>query len=281
MKKLISALLTAAMLFGVFAAAPFTVNAAKDVPVSGEVITEADSSVGAILGEAVGRNEQEDHQSESIADVTIDGRTAAVTLMHTKKCMVAVGVYDENDNTLLRTAIQRDISEDCEYIEIGFDNDLPDFYYLRAFILDENCAPIGKQFETNRYTLAYKEFLEKSTEDFPQEKVINFDGDDNNNFAVFDSAVREIDTDGGNRPTKTENSFVFSGADESLLGLREDDIIYFDCGGETELVKVGTVHVSGRTVTITPAEAKMEEFFDYVKIDVTAEEAQDGKKQES
>ena len=273
MKKLISALLTAAMLFGVFAAAPFTVNAAKDVPVSGEVITEADSSVGAILGEAVGRNEQEDHQSESIADVTIDGRTAAVTLMHTKKCMVAVGVYDENDNTLLRTAIQRDISEDCEYIEIGFDNDLPDFYYLRAFILDENCAPIGKQFETNRYTLAYKEFLEKSTEDFPQEKVINFDGDDNNNFAVFDSAVREIDTDGGNRPTKTENSFVFSGADESLLGLREDDIIYFDCGGETELVKVGTVHVSGRTVTITPAEAKMEEVFDYVKIDVTAEEA--------
>ena len=273
MKKLISALLTAAMLFGVFAAAPFTVNAAKDVPVSGEVITEADSSVGAILGEAVGRNEQEDHQSESIADVTIDGRTAAVTLMHTKKCMVAVGVYDENDNTLLRTAIQRDISEDCEYIEIGFDNDLPDFYYLRAFILDENCAPIGKQFETNRYTLAYKEFLEKSTEDFPQEKVINFDGDDNNNFAVFDSAVREIDTDGGNRPTKTENSFVFSGADESLLGLREDDIIYFDCGGETELVKVGTVHVSGGTVTITPAEAKMEEFFDYVKIDVTAEEA--------
>lgn len=232
-----------------------------------------ESSVGAILGEAMEQNEQTDNTSEGISDVTVNGRTATVTLLHTTDCMVVVGIYDEAGETLLQTAQQRGIAADDETAVVTFDSDLPEYFVLRAFILDENCAPLGKQFETDRYTSAYKEFLEKTTADFPEEDVLNFDGSTSNNFAVFDSAVREISVDGKNTPTIGENGYTFTGADESLLALAEGDIFTFDNNGEPEIVKVGSVSVSGDTVTITPADVQMEEVFDYVKIDVTADEA--------
>ena len=275
LQKTISLILAPALLFSMIplqaAAAELGGSAAEVGAKIPEVRSE--SSVGAVLGAAIEQNEQHEITSEGITDVAIDGRTATVTLLHTKPCMVVIGIYDETGETLLQTAQQRGIAADEETAVLTFDGDLPAFFYLRAYILDESCAPLGKAFETDRYTSAYKEFLDKTTADFPAENVINFDDSATDNFAVFDSAVKEISTDGKNIPTIGENSYTFTDADESLLALAEGDIFTYDNNGEPEIVKIGSVSVSGDEVTITPAEAQMDEVFDYVKIDVTTDEA--------
>ena len=276
MKKVLSVILSLLTAVSAFAAAPVYAGAADMHSVrepDSDLAVESESSVGAILGAAVEENESADIPSESITGITVEGRTAFVTLMHTKPCMVAVGIYDETSDELIQTAVMRDISADDEAAALTFENGLPEYFYLRAFILDENCAPLGKQYETSRYTKAYEEFLEKTAADFPQENVINFDDSQSNNFAVFDGSVKEVSA-GGGQITETDCGCVFSNADESVKNLREGDIFYYDNNGETEIVKVGAITVSGDTVTITSADAEMEEVFDYVKIDVTAYEAE-------
>lgn len=283
MRKLripISILLTVMITLSAFTAVPFAANAAELPDITnGDLIcspfgVESNGSVGEILGAAVEQNEQTDDSSESITDVVVNGKTATVSLTHTQDCTVVTAVYDESGDNLLQTAIRRGIPWYEESIDLAFDSELPAYFYLRAFILDENCAPLGKQYETNRYTSAYREFLEKTTGDFPAANVINFDGDDANNFAVFDSAVNEISVGAKNIPAVVSEGYVFSNADESVKDLQPGDIFYFDHSGEPEVVKVGAVSVSGDTVTVTPADAQMEEVFDYVKIDVTADEAE-------
>lgn len=271
LQKPISLILALVLLFSMIPMQAAAATLAE--PSAGSPVVKGESSVGAILGEAAQRNKQTENTSESISDVTVSGRTATVTLLHTKACMVVVGIYDETGKTLLQTAQKRDIAADAETAELTFDSDLPEHYTLRAFILDENCAPLGKAFETDRYTSAYEEFLGKTTADFPAKDVINFDNSASNNFAVYDSAVKEISTDGKNTPTIGENGYTFTDADDSLLTLAAGDIFTFNNNGTPEIVKVASVSVSGATVTVTPADAQMEEVFDYVKIDVTADQA--------
>lgn len=248
----------------------FPAAAAAEHEVSGAAKIEANSSVGAILGAAAEQNKQSFALSEVVSNVTIEGKTAVVKLLHTKACMIVVGVYDESGNQLLQTAVRRGIHAEEETVTLDFESDLPAYFYLRAFILDNDCAPLGKPFESNRYTLAYTRFLEKTTADFPAENVVNFDDEADNNFAVFDSGVKKIQQ----APVVSDGSYQFDHADEILRTLREGDIFTYDKNGEPEIVKVDSISVHGDTVVITPANAELDEVFDYVKIDVTADEAE-------
>ena len=160
----------------------FPAAAAAEHEVSGAAKIEANSSVGTILGAAAEQNKQSFALSEVVSNVTIEGKTAVVKLLHTKACMIVVGVYDESGNQLLQTAVRRGIHAEEETVTLDFESDLPAYFYLRAFILDNDCAPLGKPFESNRYTLAYKRFLEKTTADFPAENVVNFDDEADNNM---------------------------------------------------------------------------------------------------
>ena len=271
--RALGVLLSLVLAAGMFASAPAAVNAAEGGCAAAAPKMEANSSVGALLKDAAEQNARTDGSSECITDVKIDGKAAEVTLMHTKACTVAVGVYDETGETLLQTAVKRDISADVETVALEFENELPEFFCLRAFILDENCAPLGNQFETDRFTKAYSEFLEKTTADFPGESVVNFDDSTGNNFAVFNKAVKKIAADGGNI-AHSGDRYTFTNAGDTLLSLKSGDVFTFENGGVPEVVKVGKLTVSGDTVTVEPSHAEIEEVFDYVKIDVTADKAE-------
>ena len=260
------------MLVGVVTAAPVTATAAiEKKPVSaGAVEVKSDSTVGAILGSAMQTNEKSQETSQCITDVTVEGNAATVTLMHTRKCNLIVGIYDETTDQLLQTSQRREI---CPYEEtevtVTFADDLPQYFYLRAFILDNNCAPIGNAFETDRYTRAYAQFLAKTTADFPAQRVLNFDNSQNNNFAVYDSKVKQISFDANHKPT-VGDTYTFTNADDSVRNLKEGEIFTFDNNGTPEFVKIASISVNGDTVTVTPDDVQATEVFEYVKIDVTA-----------
>lgn len=269
--KLISLILSTLMLLSVVISAPVTADAAvsRQTVSTGGTELKAENSVGAVLGDALQQDEQDEASSEGIADVTIEGKTATVYLMNSRKRTIVVGVYDETGTQLLQTAIEREVCPKKDTIALEFENDLPQYFYLRAFILDRNCAPIGKEFETNRYTKAYADFLAKTTADFPQDDVLNFDNDSTNNFAVYKSTVKEIATGEHNKPT-VGDVYTFTDADESVRTLKTGDIFTFQNNGQPEIVKVGDISVRGDTVTVTPDKLEATEVFEYVKIDVTA-----------
>ena len=168
----ISILLTVMITLSAFTAVPFAANAAE-LPdnTNGDLIcspfgVESNGSVGEILGAAVEQNEQTDASSESITDVVVNGKSATVSLTHTQDCTVVAAVYDESGDNLLQTAIRRGIPWYEESVDLEFDSELPEYFYVRAFILDESCAPLGSSMKRTATRMHTGNFSKKRPEIF-------------------------------------------------------------------------------------------------------------------
>ena len=274
-KKILSLLLSVTIIVSVFTVLPASVFAEEinSTSQTGQaVFVTSEGSVGGLFSKAMNESQNGDGDCVNcITDVIVEGRVATVTFNNAVRCMIAVGLYDDSDENLLMTAIQRDISPDAGHITLSFDTDPPESFYLRAFILDENCAPLHKQYESERYTAEYQAFLEKETSDFPDDDVLNFDDDPTNNFAVLDEEVQRIDTSVHNiLSSQSVSSYTFTDIDDSLRYLQSGDIFCFDRDGESEIIRARSVTVSGDTAVITANEnLTMEDAFSYVKIDTS------------
>lgn len=229
----------------------------------------ADNSFGAMLGAAVSNGQSS--VENSITDVTIEGDKIIVEFNQSAASIIVVGIYDETSDTLFDYFVEREIPADAQKLEIDIDIDMPQFFYLRAFILDSECCPLGKQYESSRYTKAYKDFLSMTTDDFAADRVVNLDQDKTDNFTVLGDNVERITTsDTVNTPSKSGNIYTFDNIDDSLRGLKSGDLFEYEVDGVPEVIKVGRANYSGDTLTVTAAKAEMEEVFDYVKIDYSS-----------
>lgn len=123
-----------------------------------------------------------------------------------------------------------------------------------------------------------QEFLSKTTDDFEENKVLNFDNDDDNNFAVYKDEVKLVDESGEtNKVTKSDDTtktYVIENIDDSISSLSEGDIFSYDySNGDALIVKVASITIDGTTATITGEDANLDDVFDYVKIDSTAKKS--------
>ena len=275
-KKALSIVLITTLILTALVIAPITAQAhpaqTTQTGADSPVQLGADNSLGEMFSTAV--NREQNDGANGITDVSVNGTNATVVLNNEEACTVIVGIYDESDDHLIATAIQRSIPANAESVTLNFSTALPQYYYLRAFILDSACCPLAKQYESSRYTQAYAEFLEKTTDDFPAARVMNLDNDTTDNFAVLDDSVTKVTTSASaNTPAKTSDStYTFSNIDDTLRSLKQGDIFTFELNGNPEVVKIGAITVSDNTATITSTKAEMEEVFDYVKIDTTSEQ---------
>ena len=272
---LITALLTLSLAILPVSAQPQ--SSPVELPATGANSTaqlSADNSFGEIFTSAVSR--KQNTGSNCVTNVTVNGSIATVTLTHEEGCIVIVGIYDESGEQYITSSYPQYFSANDSSYDVAFRDELPEFFYLRAFVLDITCSPIGEQYESARYTRAYREFLDKTADDFSEERVINFDNDPQDNFAVFDEAVRTVTTSSSvNIPAKTsENTYSFTHIDDSLRGLQTGDIFTFELSDNPEVVKVGSAQYSGDALTVTAVEAQLEEVFAYVKIDTGSDRSQ-------
>ena len=128
------------------------------------------------------------------------------------------------------------------------------------------------------YTKEMQEFLAKTTDDFDENKVLNFDNEDDNNFAVYNEDVKLVDDSGDkNKVTKSDDTtktYVIENIDESISSLNEGDIFSYNYSdGDALVVKIANITIDGTTATITGADTGLDEVFDYVKIDSTAKKS--------
>ncbi len=280
MKKLLS-MVTAVVLSVTMSAEVFAVdtpgsNGNSQTSISNEMQVTGTNSFGNMLAQEINakENEQLENNGYNVFSVEVTGQTAEVELQTLKNSTVVVGVYTEDGSTLLQTA-NAAVTPDDETVKVTFAQALPEYFYIKAYLINsENMRPLCTVYECPNYTKEMQEFFKKTTADFPEDRVLNLDNDTANNFAVYSDDVKVISEQTGiNNVTGSVNgTYVIENADENFTELKSGDMIAYEYGdNELILLSVDSISVNGSTVTITEKEASLEDAFEYIRIDSSAD----------
>ena len=243
-----------------------------------EISVQGTDSFGNMVAEAIDNKveQQEENEGCNIFEITMSGTEAEVDFETNKDASLVVGIYDEAGIKMAASG-HAEVTTDEKTVKINIENgQLPDYYYVKGFLVDpETFEPYCTAYETPNYTKEMQEFFSKTTEDFAGHEILNLDDDTTNNFAVYADGtyvVKESESE-VKLSEKDENAgkYVFENADEAFLALKSGDILSYECAdGSLVIIKIDSVSVNGKTVTLYDKDTEMEDVFDYVKIDSEA-----------
>lgn len=234
------------------------------------------NALGEVLAQAM--NETTDAQKSNgyfIETVLIDETTATVALSAPDEANLVVAIYEEETMQMVTSGtVKVDSTVQTATVELA-DCSMPDYYIIKAFLMNSEYAPLCNHYENLEHTEAFEAFFEKNTDDFDADKIINLDYSEQTNFAVVadDAQTAEQTQDENILVTNDyENGvYVFEHANADITTLTVGEVLYYQYGtGEDEyiLTKIGTIENDNGTVTITAADAyEMSDFFSYIKID--------------
>ena len=241
-----------------------------------DIELESQDSVGEMLAEDLESvyAEQEENSGYNIFNIDVKDGTATVQYEALENATLVVSAYDETTNQMVASA-SKSVNKDETAVDLEL-GDLPQYYILKGFIVDsETLQPLTKEFKSELYTQGMQEFLQKTTDDFSEDRVLNFDDDKSNNFAVYNQNTIVIEQEATKNQLISadaeKNIYVFENVDTNMLSLQKDDVLSYEKeDGMVLIVKVNTIDVEGTTVTISGQNADTEDVFDYVKIDSEA-----------
>ena len=243
-----------------------------------EISVQGTDSFGNMVAEAIDNKveQQEENEGCNIFEITMSGTEAEVDFETNKDASLVIGIYDEAGIKMVASG-HAEVTTDEKTVKINIENgQLPDYYYVKGFLVDpETYEPYCTAYETPNYTREMQEFFSKTTEDFAGHEILNLDDDTTNNFAVYADGtyvVKESESE-VKLSEKDENAgkYVFENADEAFLALKSGDILSYECAdGSLVIIKIDSVSVNGKTVTLYDKDTEMEDVFDYVKIDSEA-----------
>ncbi len=290
-RRIISFLTSFIMIFSLVAYAPLTSvhaesttsgNQNKITANNGDVSIEGTNSFGNLLTSVLTEkiDQQEENNGCNIFSVEmVETSMAAVSFETLQDCMLVVGIYDEAGEALLASgSLEVYAGETDTYVDIETDN-MPEYFYIKAFLIDYDCfRPLCNAYESPNYTQEMQEFFAKTTDDFNQEKVLNFDDDKINNFAVFseDTTIIPKTEDTNNVVTADDenNTYIIENVDSSITSLKVGETFAYSYGdNDVLIVKVADIKIDGTTATITGEDTSLEEAFDYIKIDTESNSA--------
>nr|WP_288702908.1 S-layer homology domain-containing protein [uncultured Dorea sp.] len=243
-----------------------------------EISVQGTDSFGNMVAEAIDNKveQQEENEGCNIFEITMSGTEAEVDFETNKDASLVVGIYDEAGIKMAASG-HAEVTTDEKTVKINIeDGQLPDYYYVKGFLVDpETYEPYCTAYETPNYTREMQEFFSKTTEDFAGHEILNLDDDTTNNFAVYADGtyvVKESESEVKlSEKDEDAGKYVFENADEAFLALKSGDILSYECAdGSLVIIKIDSVSVNGKTVTLYDKDTEMEDVFDYVKIDSEA-----------
>ena len=243
-------------------------------PIS-DMTIESTNSFGSLLASELTEKQAEQLANNgcNIFSVEMDGTMATVSYQTVVDCTLVVGIYDESGTTLYATGTAEVSPDERETVVTIETDEMPQYFYVKGYLADSYIlSPLCTVYKCPNYTQEMQEFFAKTVDDFDEQKVINFDDDRTNNFAVYDENTIIIpENEGYNIVTSAddENSvYVIENADENVLSLQNGDIFSYTYGdNELLIIKIDTISIDGTTVTITGAETDMDEVFEFVRIE--------------
>ena len=243
-----------------------------------EISVQGTDSFGNMVAEAIDNKveQQEENEGCNIFEITMSGTEAEVDFETNKDASLVIGIYDEAGIKMVASG-HAEVTTDEKTVKINIENgQLPDYYYVKGFLVDpETFEPYCTAYETPNYTKEMQEFFSKTTEDFAGHEILNLDDDTTNNFAVYADGtyvVKESESEVKlSEKDEDAGKYVFENADEAFLALKSGDILSYECAdGSLVIIKIDSVSVNGKTVTLYDKDTEMEDVFDYVKIDSEA-----------
>lgn len=237
------------------------------------------SSLGNLLTEKLEEEaeKQLENNGYNVFDTKIEDNVAVVSYEAKGDCTLIVAIYDETETQMYASGSIEVSSEETEtQVQLETVN-MPEYFIIKAYLVDtENMNPMCTVYENNMYTKEMQEFLEKTTEDFEEEKVVNLDSDITTNYLVCSEETKLIEgKEGVNEVTRADDessTYTIENADKSVTSLKEGDIFVYPYEEDRILVvKISSMEVNGTTAVISGAETSLEEAFDYVRIEGSAD----------
>ncbi len=281
-KRVTAVLLCAIMLIGVLPMGAFAKNSnengysayADDISISGV------DGFGSVISKVASNSAGEDTDYGIDKFYIVQDNISYVKYHTLIDCKIVIAIYADDSDKMLGSGVLDVSAEETEVnIEIDIDS-LPKYYFMRAFMLDENGVPLCEAENNFESTKSFEKFDSKSVDDFKGKVILNFDDDMDDNFAVLVNGSKEYNYDGINNVLESYDEaigkYVFSNINSVIKSLSVGDIFTFTIDKDVYLLKVKSVSVNGTKATIyEEKEASYEEFFDYIDLDIDSSQTEE------
>lgn len=208
-----------------------------------------------------------------ITDIVMDGSHATVTYKSAEAADLVVACYTEDTQEMVTSGTVRVAATADGTAELTIEN-VPAFYVVKGFLLNEEHAPLCNAYTKSLYTEAMDQIKQATTKDFEEDRVLNLDQNLDTNFMVVGEDVSLMQDETSTVYADEDNQiYRFTNPGEELTSLKPGDVfVYEDDLGGFVVAKVKEITWEGNTLVITgdpdfdPSEA-----FDVIKVDDAAE----------
>lgn len=244
----------------------------------------ATNSFGQLLVNGMeGQNADADGSTNRITNVTMNGRTANVqfVLDGTADLMVAIYTDGTEEEMVASGTTEVSGSADNGAAQVSIVGDIPETYTIKAFLLDKtDHSPLSSAYTDVSHTQEIIDLDNATVNDFPEDRVINLDDQDNTNFAVVNKETTlltyEDNTAGENQLLSEDDTslvYTFGNAGAEIRNLQPGDILTYEYApGELLIARVQDITVNGDIVTIQGDDTlEPTDVFDILKIEEFAD----------
>ena len=244
----------------------------------------ATNSFGQLLVNGIeGQSADADGSTNRITNVTMNGRTANVqyVLDGTADLMVAIYTDGTEEEMVASGTTEVSGSADNGAAQVSIVGDIPETYTIKAFLLDKtDHSPLSSAYTDVSHTQEIIDLDNATVNDFPEDRVINLDDQDNTNFAVVNKETTlltyEDNTAGENQLLSEDDTslvYTFGNAGAEIRNLQPGDILTYEYApGELLIARVQDITVNGDIVTIQGDDTlEPTDVFDILKIEEFAD----------
>ena len=263
-KRILSALLIAVMLLSVAPMSVFAKENEPDVENGTQAEIKQTNSLSKMLAEATDMSQVAMDSPYYISEMTFDGKIANVRYYNEQDCLLAVAVYDESTGQMLDSAVEL-VEAESVTADITMNIDLPEHFLAKAFLLDENNAALCKELVCRTYTTEYEKIANLTVNDFDEDKVVNLDEDEDNNFVVLSNNVISINgTSKVNVLSSSDvenNTYTLTNIDDTVRNLKVGDSFYLDNGDLDNFlaIKIKSITIKGSSAIIVAENTKADD----------------------
>lgn len=249
-----------------------------------KVSVSATNSFGQLLVNGMeGQNADADGSTNRITNVTMNGRTANVQYVLDGTADLMVAIYTDGTEEEMVASGTTEVSGNADNgaAQVSIVGDIPETYTIKAFLLDKtDHSPLSSAYTDVSHTQVMVDLDKATVNDFPEDRVINLDDQDNTNFAVVNKETTlltyEDNTAGENQLLSEDDTslvYTFGNAGAEIRNLQPGDILTYEYApGELLIARVQDITVNGDIVTIQGDDTlKPTDVFDILKIEEFAD----------
>lgn len=255
---------------------------------------EATDSFGKLLVNSIDEQNSASSSENRVIGVTVDGSTATVEYVAAEDADIVVALYTDDSEELMSASgtAPAFVTEDntgSSTATVSLTGSIPNSFVVKAFLLDTvEHAPLSNEFTSSAYTKDIQDLENATVDDYPADRVLNLDEQNDTNFAVVkDDVVLVSDNDSSfissyaanTHPTSLidngDGSYTITTSNEKIKKMTPGEIFAYQQNNAIFVLRIETLNIVGDSVTITGDDAlDLIDVFDVVKIESTDDGSQ-------